>query len=72
MMIIIMEGYSSVCCLGSKFSKRFLPFSVHVIFWVVEVNPVSYLSSQSALSRYTFCYSSFYIDYAEECINSKL
>jgi len=45
---------------------------VHVIFWVVEVNSVSYLSSQSSLSRYTFCYNSFYIDYAEECFNSKL
>jgi hypothetical protein len=67
-----MEVYSRVYCRGSKFSKCFLPFSVHVIFWVVEVNSVSYLSNQSALSRYTFCYSSFYIDYAEECFNSNL
>jgi hypothetical protein len=67
-----MKVYSSVYCRGSEFSKCFLPFSVHVIFWVVEVNPVRYLSNQSALSRYTFCYSSFYIDYAEECFNSNL
>jgi hypothetical protein len=67
-----MESYSSAYCRGSKFSKSFLPFSVHVVFWVVEVNPLSFLSSQSALSRYTFCYSSFYIDYVEECFNSNL